>query len=210
MMEHGRSIEAETLEKLKGLSSPGGDLKEIQTHLGLEKIFRKIHRLLNEGKSSGEVLDAAFDLLRDILDFDRIGVALLEDRDSRLRLCWMRTKLQAEELTEDFKSATISEGLGKILKTGTPRIINDLSEYFDTHPDSQTTPMILWDGIRSSLTCPLLFRGKNVGLIFFSSSVPYAYSHMDTDLYEEVSGLISLIMKDYVGSLGELYESKTK
>lgn len=188
MMVHKNSIEEELFNKIEGLKSSG------------DKTFRKILHLMNEGLPVEELLEQTYNLLHQIVQFDRLGIALLEDGESALRLFWVRSDLMTEKLSKGFKTDRISNGLRNILNTGKPRIIKDLSEYFDTHPESQTTPLILWDGIRSNLTCPLRVEGTNVGLIFFSSKVPNSYTKTEMDLYLEISDCISLIIKDYVRS----------
>lgn len=188
MMVHKNPIEEELFNKIEGLKSSG------------DKTFRKILHLMNEGLPVEELLEQTYNLLHQIVQFDRLGIALLEDGESALRLFWVRSDLMTEKLSKGFKTDRISNGLRNILNTGKPRIIKDLSEYFDTHPESQTTPLILWDGIRSNLTCPLRVEGTNVGLIFFSSKVPNSYTKTEMDLYLEISDCISLIIKDYVRS----------
>lgn len=200
MMEQKESLEAEMLKRLKSLRSVDSSETDVGPRLQIENAFKKIHYLINEGRPVEEVLEHSFELLQGIIPYDRIGIAILEAEETALRLIWIKSNLPTEKLRKNFRTTSISTGLRKILETSRPRIINDLSEYFDTHPVSQTTPLILGDGIRSNLTCPLHVEGRNVGLIFFSSGVPYVYPENKMDLYQEVSECVSLIMKDYVES----------
>ena len=82
-----------------------------------------------------------------------------------------------------------------ILRTGKPRIINDLEAYARAHPHSESTRLMLEEGIRSSLTCPLIANGEPIGFLFFSSRCPHTYDSIHIDTFEKLAGQISLIVE---------------
>jgi hypothetical protein len=85
--------------------------------------------------------------------------------------------------------------LEKILETGQPRIINDLLQYSLEHPQSESTKLIIKDGVRSSLTCPLRSNNKPVGIVFFSSQTPFTYKNEDVQTYLEIADELSMIVE---------------
>ncbi len=80
----------------------------------------------------------------------------------------------------------------RIIDTGEPRIINDLAIYARQNPDSKSTRLILAEGIRSSLTCPLVAMGRPIGFLFFSSELPDSYRSVHTDVFLRLSTVVSV------------------
>jgi hypothetical protein len=94
-----------------------------------------------------------------------------------------------------FSCRLQGSSLEKILKTGEPRIINDLRAYSHLNPTSLSTQLILKDGIRSSLTCPLKSGDKNVGVVFFSSFKTNIYCKEHVQTFLEISDELSVIIE---------------
>lgn len=61
--------------------------------------------------------------------------------------------------------------------------------------------MIVDEGMRSSLTCPLIARDKRVGFIFFSSLERHTYREVHTEIFRQIAGQISPVIEK-----GELYQ----
>jgi class 3 adenylate cyclase len=82
-----------------------------------------------------------------------------------------------------------------VLETATPRILNDLEAHLRAHPDSEATRLVVEEGMRSSLTCPLVAMGKPVGFLFFSSRTPGAYADAHVETFLALSGQLSVILE---------------
>ncbi|HLT23191.1 MAG TPA: GAF domain-containing protein, partial [Bacteriovoracaceae bacterium] len=164
----------------------------IKTEILLGRILGEVSSKLSSGDNFNEILDFLFYSLDLIIPFDRIGIALLEDenKDSHSpQICskWLRSKLPTTYLDENYCAPIKGSSLEKILKTGTPRIINDLVQYEREHPQSHSTKLIVKEGIRSSLTCPLKSEGKYIGIVFFSSSTPGTYKDVHVQTYLKIA-----------------------
>ena len=147
---------------------------EKELHLG--RLLGEVTRQLSDGHDFGKIFDFLFETLNLIIPYDRIGIALVEgEGDSRqITAKWLKTKLPKVHLGGGYSALLKGSSLEKILVSGQPRILNDLFEYAQDHPKSPSTQLMLMEGIRSSLTCPLKADGKTMGLVFFSCTRPNA------------------------------------
>ena len=167
----------------------------------LERRFAEANALVrlgekvNAGLVLGDVLDQIFDSFRSIIPFDRIGCSLLEDDGRVARAVWARSLGGASQLGPGYTAPLEGSSLAQIIETGRPRIINDLEQYLREHPASQSTRLILSEGVRSSLTCPLVALGRRVGFVFFSSNRPGSYSEHHVELLALVAGQLSLVVE---------------
>jgi signal transduction histidine kinase len=143
-----------------------------------------------------DILDFMFNSLKTVIPFDRIGIALLEkiNNETYLKMNWVKSRKTIEHLNLPYSTNKISEGLQKILRLNESRIINDLKDYLVIHPDSKATQLIIKDGILSSLTCPLRFEDKAIGVIFFSSFQPGTYRPEHIEVFQQIATEISVIV----------------
>ena len=102
--------------------------------------------------------------------------------------------------------------LSAVLESGRPRILNDLEEYLKGNPKSDSTRLVVKEGMRSSLTCPLIARGKPVGFMFFSSMTPGTYRDAHVELFLAIAGQLAVIVEKgrLYQQLVELSELKSK
>uniref|UniRef100_UPI002ACE7E51 GAF domain-containing protein n=1 Tax=Chloroflexus sp. TaxID=1904827 RepID=UPI002ACE7E51 len=148
-------------------------LRELAASLARrQREIETLHRIttrINAGLMLDEILEGVYNDFRDVIPYERIGCALLEDGGNVLRARWARTSLPAIHLKRGYAAPMAGSSLEMILQTGQPRIINDLVQYLRRKPESESTRLIVNEGIRSSLTCPLIANGVPIGFIFFSS-----------------------------------------
>ncbi len=178
------------------------DLSASLTALGqsLETRFEHARRLssitekINTGLLMDDVLEHAYASFRNVIPYTRIGCALLEG-GGIVRSAWAKTDAAKVHLKVGYAAKLEGSSLQQILESGRPRVINDLSAYLDTHPRSESTRMIVKEGIRSSLTCPLIALGKPIGFLFFSSSEPGAYADAHVQLYAQLASHLSTIVE---------------
>ncbi|MEE8425283.1 MAG: ATP-binding protein [Elusimicrobiota bacterium] len=166
----------------------------------LERLAALIERV-GSGLRLDDVLDHIYKSFRDIIPYDRIGCALLEKKGAILRSRWMRNDSGEIKLIKNYWAPMRNSSLLKIIATGRPRIINDLQQYLHEHPASQSTQMIVAEGIRSSLTCPLIAAGKPRGFLFFSSRTPGTYRKVHADVYLGIASRLSMAIEK-----GRLYQ----
>lgn len=185
------------------------ELGEALDRLGrhMESSFEKLNKLselaekMNEGLLVDDVLDHVFEAFHTVIPYDRIGCALLEDEGRVVRASWGRTRLGTMHLGVGYAAPMKGSSLEQIIATGRPRIINDLEQYLRDKPTSKPTQRMLKEGIRSSLTCPLIAMSKPIGFLFFSSRHTDTYATAHVEFFMRLAGQLSSIIEK-----GRLYE----
>jgi signal transduction histidine kinase len=120
--------------------------------------------------SLADVLDALFTALADLVPYDRIEYARLDDEATTLTTAWVQARY-----------APVAVGVGFTYRlAGSPRredhpfVTSDLAASGDL-PEHHPL-RLLWDeGIRSELCVPLEVEGRRAGYLFFGSRSPSAY-----------------------------------
>ena len=138
-------------------------------------------------ESLEEVIDFLFEHTQDLFPCDRIGVAFIEEGGKRLRLHYVVSNYKPLHLTTGYSADLTDSSLSTIFESGSPRILNDLGMYAQSHPDSESTSLLLKEGVLSSMTCPLSVDKRPVCLIFRSSKMVQAYTDRHIALHLELS-----------------------
>ncbi|OGS01596.1 MAG: hypothetical protein A2V88_06045 [Elusimicrobia bacterium RBG_16_66_12] len=142
-----------------------------------------------------EILDRVYKSFRGLLPYDRIGLALVADAGRVVRSIGARSNARKLHIAPGYFSLLKGSSLAKILKTGKPRIISDLTAYLREHPRSDSTRRIVAEGMRSSLTYPLIAQGRPVGFIFFSSRKRNVYAEEHIAVFRRVATLLSIAVE---------------
>jgi signal transduction histidine kinase len=183
----------------------------IEFHLGA--LIGKINERIADGLEYRKVLDFVFDSLSLIIPFDRMGVALIEGTgdDAKIKLEWMKSKAPAHHLERNYSTRLKGGSLARLIDSNSPRIINDLLAYSSLHPDSESTKLVIKDGVRSSLTCPLKSGKQAVGVIFFSSFSTNTYLPSHVKTFRTIADELAIVV-DYarLKQTSELYNSQGK
>lgn len=161
---------------------------------------RKLNKLLsvvsgiNSGFTMEEILENLYEGFRDIIPYNRIGVSLITPDGKTVQAVWAKSDMPHISLDSSYSAPLKGSSLETILKTRRPRILNDLQEYSSEKPTSESTNLILAEGLRSSLTCPLIADGKAIGFMFFSSAEPGTYANVHVETFQQIANLLSLII----------------
>lgn len=149
---------------------------------------------LNAGLTTEEVLDQIYDGFRALLPYDRLGCAVLGE-DGQVRSIWRRSTSERSALGTGYSAPLEGSSLADIVATGRPRTIDDLEQHLLARPRSEATRLIVSEGVRSSLTCPLIANGRPIGFLFFSSFERCTYTATHTAAYQEIAALVSLALE---------------
>jgi signal transduction histidine kinase len=155
----------------------------------------KVVERINAGLLLGEVMDKAYRALRTLVPYDRMGLALM-DRDGRdLILRWVRTEAPRTFLDAGTWRPVAGSSLEDLGVSRQPRILNDLPGYLAAHPESETTRLLVAEGMRSDLACPLAVRNRVVGVLFCSSMAADAYRRSHQVILGQLAGPLALIVE---------------
>lgn len=198
-MRRGRFDPPIPIEGEDEVACLGKSLQKLAASLAAK--FHEVSKLahvaeqVNAGLVLDDVLDKAYDAFQSLIPYDRIGLALLEDRGRIVRARWSRSDSVKAELRRGYAARMAGSSLEAIIRSGRPRILNNLEEYLAEHPESQSTRLILAEGIRSSLTCPLIALGRPVGFLFFSSRDTDTYKELHQSYFLQLASQISVILE---------------
>ncbi len=180
-----------------------GQLGQALVELGrmLEREFERMQLLaritaeVNAGLMLDDVLNHVYESFRPLIPYDRIGFSLLEEGGTLVRARWARSEAIEMRIVAGYSAPLHGSSLQRIIETGQPRILNDLVAYLREHPHSDSTRLIVEEGMRSSLTCPLIAMGKPIGFMFFSSMTPGVYRDAHVELYLQIAGQLAMIVE---------------
>lgn len=150
-------------------------------------ILDQVNRKVAAAESLKSIVDFLFDSTHDIFPCDRIGLAFLEDDGRRVASHYARALYEPLLLDSGYAEDLQGSSLREVIAAGEPRIIDDLEAYLREHPHSPSTKLLLKEGVRSSMTCPLIVEGRNVGLLFRSSRHAGAYDEHQAWLHLAVA-----------------------
>ena len=162
------------------------------------KALSEITQRVNAGMFFDEVLNHVFESFIAIIPYNRIGIALIEESKSGqtlVRAQWGRADYAPILLGKGYAAILERSSLQAIADTQEPRIINDLEDYLGAHEKSASSRLMVREGIRSSLTCPLVIKNEVTGFIFFSSLSAGEYRDQHMELYAQIAGELALTLE---------------
>ncbi len=169
------------------------DVQHLQSSLTARE--RSVLEIINQKVAAAEslekIVDFVFDSTRDIFPCDRISIALLEDKNTRITSRCVRTAYSPALLQDGYSEGIGGTSLKDVLGSGKTRIISDLPAYLAGKPASKSTKLLVQEGVQSSMTCPLLVEGRTVGFLFRSSRNLNAYDDYQVMLQNQVAERLS-------------------
>ncbi len=154
-------------------------------------VLERINQKIAAGRSLDELMTFLFDSTRGICPCDRIGLAFIEDDGRRVVSRWDRADYAPMILQPGYTEDLAGSSLEKLLKGGQVRIIHDIQRYLAEHPGSKSTKLIVREGVRSSMTCPLTVDDRPIGFLFRSSRKPHSYTEHQVEIHATVAERLS-------------------
>jgi len=158
---------------------------------GEREVLDRINRTVADGNSLQEVIGAYFDEVRTLLPCNRLDVAFLEEGDERLVLQYSIADYEPLHLQRGYASDIAGSPVEKIVHERCASIIHDMARYAEENPVSASARLLLQEGIRSSMTCPLSVENRPVGLILCRSSRVNAFDERSVLLHFAVAERLS-------------------
>jgi serine phosphatase RsbU (regulator of sigma subunit) len=169
-------------------------LDELVQKRGELERLRQILVRINRGIRLEDVLNFIFDGFRDIVPYNRIAFAAIDHAEGLIVARWARSDAE-RQIVEGYSQPLAQSSLMEISTADRPRIINDLAAYLADHPRSEGTRKLVAEGMRSSLTCPLIVEAHPIGFLFFDSATAGAYSETHVDAFLEIAAVVAVLIE---------------
>jgi len=141
--------------------------------------------------SLGELMEFLFGAVQELYPCDRIGLAFLDDDGRRIIAHWTKALYQPVLLKEGYGEDLAHSSLRTVIDSACARIIYDLPRYEEEHPMSASTRLLVREGVRSSMTCPLMVEDRALGVLFLSAREPKVYTPYHARLWRALAERIS-------------------
>jgi HD-GYP domain-containing protein (c-di-GMP phosphodiesterase class II) len=136
-------------------------------------------------KSLHETLHSRFPFI------DRISVVLYDPKTDDLKT-FIHSSGGSSPLTLYQTKLSDTKSLRQILKTGTPRVVNDLSIF--TNSKQEHTKRIVAQGYGASYTLPMYLKGEFFGFVFFNSYRKNVFNAETLHFLHVFAHLVSLVV----------------
>lgn len=163
-----------------------------------KEVLERINRRVAAARDLGEIIDFLFDQTRKIMSCDRIDVAFVEDDNRRMVLYYVRTAYEPRYLMKGFASDIMGGSIQRVFQYGYPSVIEDMEEHARRNPQSDSARLLVREGIRSSMVCPLVVEGRPLGMLMCRSREIGAYGAHEVRLHRGFAeGLSQAVEKAY-------------
>ncbi len=161
--------------------------------LGTEErtLLRTVNQKIAARPSLRAIVDYLFERTQTLIPCDRMGLAFVDERGEMITSYYNRASYEPLRIDKDYAEPLSESSLRAVLKTGMPRIIDDLEAYVMEHPHSRSSRLLVDEGVRSSLACPLSVEGRVVGFIFRSSREVGTYHSHHIELQMAIAERLS-------------------
>lgn len=161
---------------------------------GAMRLLHDLSQLVARKERLDEVLNFVFENFGGLVPYDCIGYSFVDYNHERVVGRWERCHGKVP-INPGYVSPLHGSTLQAVIETGKPLILNDLQDHLKKHGHSQSTRLLIEQGMRASLTCPLLVHDRPVGFLFFCSRTPYAYQPSSAEVIEEIADHLAWLIE---------------
>jgi signal transduction histidine kinase len=172
---------------------------------GERSLLECVNQKVGGQASLAEILDFLAQALQGVAPCDRFSLAFVSEHGRRVTSHYTRAMYEPVLLHTGYTEDVADSSLAEVLRRGVPRVIADLEQYLAARPSSRSTRLLVKEGVRASLTCPLMVDGRVVGLLFRSSRRAGVYDEHQVALHAALAERLSqAVEKAYrIEQLGE-------
>ncbi len=158
------------------------------------RLVGEITDKINRGRGLDEVFQSLYKELASLIPCNRLSIGFLQEDGHTLVLGPVQSDGKIT-LATGYHESIEGSSLKPLIEKGETRVINDLEEYLTQKPNSRSTKLIVKEGMKSSLTVPLIVTDRRVGVMWFSSRNRDAYSTEHESFMRMIAGHIAIIIE---------------
>lgn len=144
------------------------------------------------------IIRSIYDSFAPYIPYSYIGVALIDETGRNIRAAYGISgdaNLKLAGKLVGYRTDIAQTSLNDIIISGKPRVINDLAGYLNGKPMKYYNRILLDEGIRSSITFPLIKNNIPIGIIFFSSRRKNVYKKEHVEFLKPLVNSIMLSLE---------------
>lgn len=167
-------------------------------------IMNNINRILASKLDFREVFKSLTAELNKVIDFDRMSIALLDEK---------REEFLTYAVSKDYRVSRLEEGVhyskygtlaGKVVEDGEVYMVNDTSQ-----GSFLTDPILFNEGIKSRSAFPLISKGEIIGSVNFGSRKVQNFSENQFDFVNKITPQLAIAI-DNTRLFDKIKESEEK
>jgi formate hydrogenlyase transcriptional activator len=158
------------------------------------KLVGEVTDKINRGRGLDEVFQSLYEELGRLIPCNRLSIGFLQPDGHTLVLGPVQTD-EKIFLATGYHESIDGSSLKPLIEKGETRIINDLEEYLERKPKSRSTRLIVREGMKSSLTVPLIVADRRVGVMWFSSRSRSAYVAEHEAFMRIIAGHVAILIE---------------
>lgn len=135
--------------------------------------------------SLDELLEFIHDRLGALVPFDRLCWAGF-DNQGRVVARWVRSN-RPQQIQTGYTAEIAATALGELHDNRQARAIGNLPDYLLRHPECEATRLLVAEGMRSWLACPLALVGERRGALVCTSSQAGVYGQTEEAMLTELA-----------------------
>lgn len=136
-------------------------------------------------------IDLLWQQINLLFKIDRLGISFIEKDGLRVTARLSKCSYNETKLNAGYSASLNDSSLNRLLATRETRIIPSLKAYLYEKPESNSTRLMLEEGIHSSITIPLIAEQRRIGFIFISAIEPFSFTDHHVSLISSISGRIA-------------------
>jgi signal transduction histidine kinase len=162
-----------------------------------KETLNRINQKICCSSKLSDILDFLFDELSTVMACDRLDVVLFEDDNHRMVIHSCKTNYEPVLLQQGYVSDIIGGSIRKVYLSGGTSIIDDMVQHAERHPQSHSAQLLMEEGIRSSIVCPLVVQEghRPIGMLMCRSRLPHAFSIKDACFFRAFADQLSNIVE---------------
>jgi signal transduction histidine kinase len=126
-----------------------------------------------------------------LFKIDRLGISFIEKDGLRVTARLFKSSYKEIKLQAGYTALLNDSSLNRLLKTKEARIIPSLKAYLYEKPESNSTRLMLEEGIHTSITIPLIADNRRIGFLFISAIEPFTFTDHHVKLINSISSRIA-------------------